>query len=406
MTCRTCDEWGIVIMADFHTAIDQAFTKETYKLVLSKPRNKTIAYRKITINRVEGYYLVEKLTTTQVFHEKHSYDSVREYVLSLLGSEYMRLNSWDGVFEHIVMVSGRDRVTSKKKKADSRSTPEEKQKHNREKNYLLKQGTIIQPLIDMGILTSEGKVINSKYDKFRQINRFLEIIDDGLADFDKEDIKILDLACGKSYTSFILYYYLTEVKKIRCTITGVDLKKDIIDKCNAVSNKYGYTGLSFITGDISSLAEQAKIDGVDMIISLHACDTATDQVLYNAIAWNVPIIFAAPCCQHELNSQIQSDSMRILTRYGLAKERISSLMTDVIRCNLLEYSGYKTQMLEFVDFENSPKNIMIRAVKRKRASKSYAVYLEEVEALRREFNLSPTLYNLIKTSAPNQRALT
>lgn len=262
--------------------------------------------------------------------------------------------------------------------------------HNRQKNHLLQEGTIIPPLVDMGVFTQEGKVAAPMQHKFRQINRFLEMIDDTLGDIKK--LSVIDFGCGKSYLTFVMYYFLTEVKGIETQMTGLDLKADVIANCQQVAKKYGYDGLRFVQGDIGVYEGQA-----DMVISLHACDTASDYVLYHAIKMNAKMIFAAPCCQHELKPQLKNDSLNILSRYGTVKERLAALMTDSIRANLVAAQGYKTHLMEFVDLSHTPKNLIIRAVKTKMPHKAKYMYMQEVEALCEVFNLSPMLYKLLKS---------
>ncbi|NLY21039.1 MAG: SAM-dependent methyltransferase [Tissierellia bacterium] len=367
------------------------FTEEVYKCVLSKPSNKDIEYRKINIDYIDGVYHLAKYTDTQVFHENLSFKATKEFIETVLGQEYKNFNSWTDEVENSVQISKKGKILHKTKSVLSKTAPKIKDSHNREKNYILKSEDKIAPLVDMGVITKDGKIVNSMYDKYKQINRFIEIIDDEVKKIDKDELTILDFGCGKSYLTFILYYYFTEIRNVKVKMIGLDLKSDVIEKCSIAAEKYGYDNLKFKVGDISNYEFNGK---VDMVITLHACDTATDYALFNAISWDADMIFSVPCCQHEVNEQIKSDNFAILTRYGIVKERFSALVTDSIRANLLEACGYRTQMIEFIDFDHTPKNIMIRAIKKSNIDK--ADRLREVESIMGEFNISQTLYSLLK----------
>ena len=245
---------------------------------------------------------------------------------------------------------------------------------------------IVPALVDLGIMTSEGKIIKSSYDKYRQINRFLEIINDSISD--EKELNIVDFGCGKSYLTFILYYYLVEIKKMNINIVGLDLKDDVIDNCNNIAIKYGYKNLKFYKGDIKDY----KSNNFNMIVTLHACDTATDYALYHAINMKCKYIFSVPCCQHEINNQLKNDKLHLMNKYGILKERFSALLTDSIRANILEYYGYKTQVMEFVDFDASPKNLLIRAVLK--SNNKNVKIKEEVKNIIKEYSINQTLYDL------------
>lgn len=374
-------------------ALNEAFAEDVYKCVLSNPTDKQNEVKKMEFSYLDGLYHIEKYTDTQVFHEKMTHKAAKRYIESLLGPDYKSLNSWNTNREYSIKISKKGKVLFYFNAIGSMQAPRKRMAHNREKNYILGQGLYIEPLVDMGILTKDGQVVHSMFDKYRQINRFIEIVDDEVRKTDKTKLTILDFGCGKSYLTFVLYYYFTEIKQLDVDMVGLDLKKDVIDKCNTAAQKYGYGNLTFEVGDISNYEHMGS---VDIVISLHACDTATDYALYNAICWNADMIFSVPCCQHEINNQIQSDRFSGLIRYGIIKERMSSLITDTIRCNLLECCGYKTQMVEFVAFDHTPKNIMIRAAKR--PVKSQKARLAEVDDLMKEFHLNPTLYRLLRES--------
>lgn len=382
-------------MEELKRTLEEVFKSEIIKIVISNKVKKDEKYNKIAINLKENnknkFYQIEKFTDKQVFHENIKINEISDKVSELIFGNYKQMTAWSNNEIFDLKISKKRKIFLGKKKNDNSKIVAKG--HNKEKNYILKEGMIIEPLIDLGVFTKEGKVVNSKYDKYKQINRFIEIIDDEIKKNDYKELTILDFGCGKSYLTFVLYYYFVKIKNINVKMIGLDLKEDVIKKCNDIAKRYNYENLHFELGDINGFKYNNK---VDMVITLHACDTATDYALYNAIKWNSKMIFSVPCCQHEFNSQIESEKFSILTNYGIIKERISALMTDSVRANLLECAGYKTQLLEFIDISHSPKNILIRATKGNVSKGKKEKALSEVNNLMDEFNLSPTLYKLLK----------
>ena len=363
-----------------------------FKITVSNPISNSQEYKKIVAELKGDKYFVSKYTEKQVFHESADLVNTVSLLVCLTYGFFKQINALTASNEHIVLISKKGNCTYKKK-LNASIVASKNDTHNRKKNYILEEGKTILPLIDMGIFTSDGKIINSMYSKYKQINRFLEIIDDEISKSGLSHLNVIDFGCGKSYLTFILYYYLTEIKRIGVNMIGLDLKADVIEKCNLAANKYGYDNLKFELGDINGY--NAPFD-VDVVVTLHACNTATDYALFNAINWNAKYIFSVPCCQHELNSQIAPKNLSLLSRYGIIQERFCALATDAIRANLLEYCGYKTQLLEFIDFDHTPKNILIRAVKKSRSTKEHIdLMLKETDALINEFSFKPTLYNLL-----------
>jgi len=371
--------------------LDIICSYEPYKYIISNAEKKNEKFNRIVINLKNDDYQIEKFSEEKVFHEKLLKNDLKQYLLSTIENNYKQLNAWNEDFEFMMRISKKGKCSFSK--VINKNSQAVSLDHNRKKHYILPEGTRIEPLVDMGIFTQSGSVVNAMYDKYKQINRFIEIIDDSVKDLEIEKFTIIDFGCGKSYFTFVLYYYFTVIRKIDVNIIGLDLKIDVITKCNATAKKYGYDHLHFELGDINGY--QCNFP-VDMVITLHACDTATDYALFNAIEWNAEMIFSVPCCQHELNGQIESDKLSLLTRYGIIKERTAALMTDAIRGNLLEYCGYKTQLLEFIDFDHTPKNILIRAMKKNISRATKTKCLEEVTNIISEFNLKPRLYELLR----------
>jgi len=381
-------------MSDMGQLPEKYFHPGTVRAVLSDPVSNREGVSKIVISRVQDFLQAERFEGRQAFHENLTDEQAGDLIARSLGKDFRQYNAWDEAFQYSVRITAKGKWLYRKK--ELRQAPSAKKEHNRTKKYLLPEGSVVAPLVDMGVFTPDGRIVKAMYDKYRQINRFIEIIDDELENWPPDKLlNIVDFGCGKSYLTFILYYYLTELKKLKVAMTGLDLKADVIKSCSATARKYGYDNLIFALGDISGYQSPVP---VDMVICLHACDTATDYALYNAVRWNARYIFAVPCCQHEFNRQMKSERLSLLTRYGIIQERMAALMTDAIRADLLTCCGYKTQVLEFVDLSHTPKNLLIRAVK---ASLPQAVRdraLNEVNALTGEFGLSPTLQRLLAES--------
>lgn len=313
---------------------------------------KKIEIRPITIKGREQYQF-SSYTENKVFQSNIDSIMLLEKLLEIFPDKMRQINIFADGCEVSYKVTKKGKLLSNVNKNVSSSISDNT--HNRTKNYILKEGTIIPPLVDMGVFTKDGHVVKSMYDKFKQINRFVELVDDVLKDYRGEEINIIDFGCGKSYLTFIMYYYLVELKGKKANIIGLDLKSDVIEKCNKAAVKYGYEGLHFEMGNIDGYKTKMNID---MVVSLHACDTATDFAISNAVKWNAKYILAVPCCQHEVNRQIKSDVLAPLMKYGIIKERTSALVTDALRGNMLEYHGYKTQVMEFVDMAHSPKTYL------------------------------------------------
>ena len=349
-------------------------------------------------NRV--LFQAEELRGKQAFHKNMEPEETVIYLTELMGNVFRQAqaetNGWTG---HI-LCSKKGNVTVKKKNktmkingAENRAVIENAWKqglsHNRKKNYILEEGKAVPFLVDLGVQTKDGKTVSSRYDKFRQINRFLEFIEDILPKLDKSrESVIIDFGCGKSYLTFAMYYYLKELKGYPVRIIGLDLKEDVIRKCNELAVRYGYDKLNFYPGDIASFE---GVDHVDMVVTLHACDTATDYALEKAVRWGASVILSVPCYQHELNGQMESELFDPLFRYGIIKERMAALYTDALRAEILEACGYRTQILEFIDMEHTPKNLLIRAVRQGGAKDNR----REIIRIMEELHVRPTLYQLL-----------
>lgn len=353
---------------DYQTLVSSVLSEKLIRVVLSKPSKQSEA-SKVCIRPIKVkeklYFQVTKTVgnkesnTVKEIHENFSKKDGESFLLNMIPKMFSQ-----GLFEtedggYSVLSNKKGTITVIKNKAVTGK--KESLEHNRTKNYLIAEGTPVPFMVDLGVMTPDGKVTKAKYDKFRQINRYLEFVDDVVDKLDtSKPVTIIDFGCGKSYLTFALYYYLVILKKIKAHIIGLDLKTDVINECNRLRKKYRYEHLEFIEGDIERFE---GVDHVDMVMTLHACDTATDYAIYKAIKWDASVIMAVPCCQHELNRFKNDASLAGVSRYGILKERMSAIFTDALRADLLVEAGYDAQILEFIDMEHTPKNLLIRAVK-------------------------------------------
>lgn len=386
-------------MSDLQSLFTDCLNETLIRVILSNPSSKDgvikICARPMLKNK-SLLFQIEEYTKTQVFHKNLTAGDASSYLTGKLSSD---TSSQTAAFKNAlvetksftanVLVSKKGTITIKKKMNASSKQPKISLSHNRKKKYILEEGIPVPFLIDLGVMTQNGNIINAHYDKFRQINRFLEYIEDILPTLPTgRELRILDFGCGKSYLTFAIYYYLKVLKGYPVRITGLDLKEDVIRHCNELAVKYGYDKLEFLCGDI------AYYDGcsqVDMVVTLHACDTATDYALAKAVGWGAKVILSVPCCQHELNKQMKNDLLSPVLHYGILKERMAALITDGLRAQILEANGYRTQILEFIDMAHTPKNLLIRAVYNGHCADNKA----QINELLAAFDINPTLYRLL-----------
>ncbi|MDO5146793.1 MAG: SAM-dependent methyltransferase [Eubacteriales bacterium] len=377
--------------------IKDNLNEELIRITVSNPRKaeeiKKYSLRPVLVKETLVFQM-ESYTKTQVFHENLDKDGVVRKMKEILpGYKQVQIQGASGDLTALINKKGKAAVRIAGRNQGGQKLPDkERLRHNRQKKYILQEGIPVPFLQDLGVMTAEGKIIQSKYDKFRQINRFLEFIEDVLPHL-REDrqITILDFGCGKSYLTFAVYYYLKELRGRNIRIIGLDLKKDVIKTCSRLARQYGYDALHFYEG---SIEEFEGVEKVDMVITLHACDTATDYALYKAVRWKADVILSVPCCQHELNRQLSADKLRPVSRYGILKERFAAMATDALRADLLEAVGYETQILEFIDMEHTPKNLLIRGIKRGGGSEKK---WREAEDFCEAFGLRPSLKALLET---------
>lgn len=379
---------------DITQLLDICISDKLIDMVISGQKNKSedkavkVRIRPVILkNEIE--YQVSEFVGRKVLHSNHSAADVKKKIIDYMTEDFKQaqINMTDAAAT--ILSSKSKTLTCKYKKAGQLKVQRDLS-HNRTKKYIIQEGKPVAFMIDLGVMGQDGKIIRTRYDKFRQINRFLEYIEDILPKLDKErELTIIDFGCGKSYLTFAMYYYLKELKGYNIQIIGLDLKADVIEHCNELRTRYGYDKLDFYVGDIATYKD---VDKVDMVVTLHACDIATDYALAKAVKWGAEVILSVPCCQHEANRTIKSDILSPVMDYGILKERMAAIVTDAARAKLLTANGYDTQILEFIDMEHTPKNLLIRAVK---GGKEDISAREKTKDMLEALNLELTIDKLI-----------
>ena len=377
-------------MNELSKLLQENLNIEFISATLSNPKKKDDVQKvkvRPVLKKEVLYFQFESFRNNQAFHENVEEKKACEILLEYMGNmRQMQMETQRADYTVLVSKKGKVTIKSKIKKGGKKKID---MSHDRKKKYVLEEGVPVPFLQDLGVMTQDGKIVRAKSDKFRQINRFLESIEDILPELDKgRELTILDFGCGKSYLTFAMYYYLHELKSYDIRIIGLDLKTDVIRKCNELAKKYQYDKLTFLEGNI---ADYTGAEEVDMVVTLHACDTATDFALAKAIGWNAKVILSVPCCQHELNRQMKNDVLSPIMNYGLLKERMAALVTDGLRAEYLKREGYDVQVMEFIDMEHTPKNILLRAVKTGRRADNE----ESIRACESFLRVTPTLGRLL-----------
>ncbi len=394
---------------------DELINKDLTLAVISnsfdKERIAKVKIRPVLIKQ-ELLFQVSEYIGQQIFHHNYTKGELSEKLPEWFEGLFHQCEITSATGKTTILISKKGKVTVNRKRADSQKNDpvqegskvsellEDNLLHNKKKNYILEEGKPLPFLVDLGVMTTAGQIVKSKSDKFKQINRFLEYIEDILPYLKRDrELTILDFGCGKSYLTFALYYYLKVMKDYPINVIGLDLKTEVIRHCNKLSEKYGYEKLHFLEGDIASYQGSSS---VDMVVTLHACDTATDYALHKAVIWGAQVILSVPCCQHELNRQIHNELLKPVLKYGIVRERMSALMTDALRAEILETKGYKVQLLEFIDMEHTPKNILIRAVKTRKNVDSTGDGQQSLQACMEFLNVNPCLLRLFEEEADKE----
>lgn len=357
------------------------------QIVKNKKERTKINIKPILIKEMI-HFQFSSFKNNQVFHENVSNMDFVKKTLLLLENEFCQALICTNLQDYQVFVN-RTGVSILKKKPTKEKIITE---HNRTKNYLINEGDEVPFLVEIGIMDQNYRVLPSKYNKFKQINKFLEFIDDVVEELKKDPvIRIIDFGCGKSYLTFAMHHYLKEILHLNVSIIGLDLKEEVIEDCSKIVEKYHLDNLTFLTGDIE---HYQNLNQVSMVVTLHACDTATDAALAKAIQWGAKVILSVPCCQHEFNSQISSDLFSGILEHGIMKERFSAMLTDVVRSDILQIHGYRTQIIEFIETTHTPKNLLIRAIKSLQTNKE--LHQKHYDQLQKEFHFDSALVRFLK----------
>lgn len=386
-------------MTELKAFLEKNIDKNLRRILISNARKKEGA-SKLQVRPVlvkgQMLYQVTRTEGTKEIHKNYEKAELISYLCTEMQDNFRQLQLEGAKIRGTVLVSKKGRMSIKAKEQNAQGKSREDftpmLSHNRTKQYLLQEGVPVPWLVELGVMSPDGKVKHARYDKFKQLNRFLEFIQDILPKLPKDrEIRIIDFGCGKSYLTFAMYYYLKVLNHYDIQVTGLDLKADVIEHCSRLAEKYGYDKLQFLQGDIASYE---GADQVDMVVTLHACDTATDYALAKAVKWNASVILSVPCCQHELNRQVKNETLAPVLEYGILKERFAAILTDGLRAQMLTTAGYDTQILEFIDMEHTPKNLLIRAVKnprRKQDLQQQKAWKDCVQA----FHVQPSLEKLL-----------
>ncbi|MBS7527194.1 SAM-dependent methyltransferase [Fusibacter paucivorans] len=384
-------------MEHLNPKITEIMKEGLLRVVLSSVRrNVEAAYYKIDVKPIlmkelrffhACYYFDKKVT-----HENIPESEFVEWLTTMLGHQFKQGMLYTAENNYQILISKKGKATVIKQAATMKPA-EVDFTHNRQKQYILNEGEPIDFLVHLGVMDDQGNVYKKKYDKFRQLNKYLEFVSDAVKELESSSndvLTLIDFGCGKAYLTFALYYYLVKIRGKRVRIIGLDLKEDVIAFCNEVAMALAYDGLTFKVGDIKDYQYKGK---VDMVVSLHACDTATDAAIGKAVAWDAKVIFAVPCCQHELFGQMQSDVLSPLLKHGIVKDKLATVVTDTLRAQALEVVGYDVQMLEFIDMTHTPKNILIRAYRQdgKREEDEIQMAAEDYLNLKNFWHVTPSI---------------